>query len=161
ANASAHRRRRKRGHAQATFAGADRMGQAHGSKIQWPGKERDEVRSEISFRLHWKGLAAAVFAGAIMLVLPTGPKAQQVVAFVNGQPITVLDIEHRAKFLQMSSKKVPSRKEVMDSLIDEILEITEAKRFGLEIPDEQVNDSYNLVATRMGIDGPKLTQLLT
>jgi len=119
------------------------------------------VRSEISFRVHWKGLAAAAFASAIMLILPTAATAQQVVAFVNGQPITVLDIEHRAKFLQMSNKKVPSRKEVMDSLIDEILEITEAKRYGLDIPDEQVNESYNLVASRMGIDGPKLTQLLT
>ena len=119
------------------------------------------MRSEISFRVHWKGLAAVAFAGAIMLALPNIATAQQVVAFVNGQPITVLDIEHRSKFLQMSNKKVPSRKEVMDSLIDEILEITEAKRYGLDIPDEQVNKSYNTVATRMGLDGPKLTQLLT
>jgi peptidyl-prolyl cis-trans isomerase SurA len=120
------------------------------------------VRLEISFHVPWKGLAAAAFAGAIVLALPSAATAQQVVAFVNGQPITVLDIEHRAKFLQMSNKnKPPSRKEVMDSLIDEILEITEAKRFGLDIPDEQVNESYNTVATRMGIDAPKLTQLLT
>jgi peptidyl-prolyl cis-trans isomerase SurA len=119
------------------------------------------VRSGISFRLHGTGLAAAVFAGAIMLGLPSAASAQQVVLFVNGQPITNLDIEHRAKFLQMSSKKVPSRKEVLDSLIDEILETTEAKRFGLDIPDEQVNESYKTVATRMGIDVPKLTQLLT
>jgi peptidyl-prolyl cis-trans isomerase SurA len=119
------------------------------------------VRSGISFRLHWRGLAAAAFVGAIMLGLPSAATAQQVVLFVNGQPITNLDIEHRAKFLQMSSKKVPSRKEVLDSLIDEILEITEAKRFGLDIPDDQVNDSYKLVATRMGVDPPKLTQLLT
>jgi peptidyl-prolyl cis-trans isomerase SurA len=119
------------------------------------------VRSEISFRLHWRSFAAAAFIGAIMLALPSAAGAQQVAVFVNGQPITNLDIEHRAKFLQMSNKKVPTRKEVLDSLIDEILEITEAKRFGLDIPDEQVNESYNTVATRMGIDGPKLTQLLT
>jgi peptidyl-prolyl cis-trans isomerase SurA len=118
------------------------------------------VRSEIFFRVHWKGLAAVAFAGAIMLALPNIATAQQVVAFVNGQPITVLDIEHRSKFLQMSNKKVPSRKEVMDSLIDEILEITEAKRYGLDIPDEQVNESYNTVATRMGLDGPKLKRRL-
>jgi peptidyl-prolyl cis-trans isomerase SurA len=119
------------------------------------------MRSGISFRLHWAGLVAAIFAGAIMLGLPSAASAQQVALFVNGQPITNLDIEHRAKFLQMSSKKVPSRKEVLDSLIDEILETTEAKRFGLDIPDEQVNESYKTVATRMGIDPPKLTQLLT
>jgi peptidyl-prolyl cis-trans isomerase SurA len=119
------------------------------------------VKSEFSFRFHWKSIAAAAFVGAIMLGAPSAATAQQVVLFVNGQPITNLDIEHRAKFLQMSNKKVPTRKEVLDSLIDEILETTEAKRFGLDIPDEQVNDSYNTVATRMGIDGPKLTQMLT
>lgn len=118
------------------------------------------MRSEISFRIHWKDLAAAAFAGAMMLALPSAATAQQVVAFVNGQPITNLDIEHRSKFLQMSSKKVPSRKEVLDSLIDEILETTEAKRFGLDVPDEQVNESYKTVASRMNIDAQKLTQLL-
>jgi peptidyl-prolyl cis-trans isomerase SurA len=118
------------------------------------------VRSEPYFRVHWRGIAVAAFVGASMLALPTAATAQQVVAFVNGQPVTNLDIEHRAKFLQMTTKKVPSRKEVMDSLIDEILETVEAKRYGLEVPDDQVNDSYKLVATRMGLDAEKLTQLL-
>jgi peptidyl-prolyl cis-trans isomerase SurA len=119
------------------------------------------VRSETSFSAQCGRMAAAAFAGALLLALPTAATAQQVVAFVNGQPVTNLDIEHRAKFLQMTTKKVPSRKEVMDSIIDEILEIVEAKRYGLEVPDEQVNDSYKLVATRMGLDADKLTQLLT
>jgi peptidyl-prolyl cis-trans isomerase SurA len=118
------------------------------------------VRSEIASRIRWKAFAAATFAVAIMLAAPLNAYAQQVVAFVNGQPITTLDIEHRAKFLQMSSKKVPPRKEVLDSLIDEILEIAEAKRYGLDVPDAQVDESYNTVATRMGIDAQKLTQLL-
>ncbi len=118
------------------------------------------MRSEIASRIRWKAFAAATFAGAIMLAAPPNACAQQVVAFVNGQPITTLDIEHRAKFLQMSSKKVPPRKEVLDSLIDEILEIAEAKRYGLDVPDAQVDESYNTVASRMGIDAQKLTQLL-
>jgi peptidyl-prolyl cis-trans isomerase SurA len=118
------------------------------------------VRSETASRIRWKVFAAATFAVAIMLAAPPNAYAQQVVAFVNGQPITTLDIEHRAKFLQMSSKKVPPRKEVLDSLIDEILEIAEAKRYGLDVPDAQVDESYNTVASRMGIDAQKLTQLL-
>ncbi len=118
------------------------------------------MRSEIASQVRWKAFAAAMLAATVMLATPRAAGAQQVVAFVNGQPITNLDIEHRAKFLQMSSKKVPPRKEVIDSLIDEILEIGEAKRYGLDVPDLQVDDSYNTVATRMGIDAPKLTQLL-
>jgi peptidyl-prolyl cis-trans isomerase SurA len=106
-------------------------------------------------------LAAAAVISGTMLAAPPIANAQQIVAFVNGQPITVLDVQHRAKFLQMSTKKEPSRREVLDSLIDEVLETTEAKRFGLDIPDSDVDSSYNTVATRMGIDGEKLTQLLT
>ncbi len=42
--------------------------------------------------------------------------AQEVVLFVDGQPITALDIEQRAKFLEMSIHKAPTRQEVIDSL---------------------------------------------
>jgi peptidyl-prolyl cis-trans isomerase SurA len=118
------------------------------------------VRSEIASRIRWKAFAAAMLAAAALVAAPRAAGAQQVVAFVNGQPITALDIEHRAKFLQMSGKKAATRKEVIDSLIDEILEITEAKRFGLDIPDSQVEESYNTVAARMGMDAQKLTQVL-
>ena len=101
---------------------------------------------------------ALVIAAAT--TLPAVAHAQQVFALVNGQPITVLDIEHRSKFLQLSTKKVPPRREVLDSLIDEILEVTEAKRFGLDVSDADVDAQYKGVATRMGIDADKLTQIL-
>jgi peptidyl-prolyl cis-trans isomerase SurA len=103
-------------------------------------------------------LTALVLAAAT--TLPAVSHAQQVVAFVNGQPITTLDIEHRSKLMQLSSKKVPPRREVLDGLIDEILEVTEAKRFGLDVSDADVDAQYGAVATRMGIDADKLTQLL-
>jgi peptidyl-prolyl cis-trans isomerase SurA len=104
--------------------------------------------------------AAAMFAAAIVLFAASTAAAQQVVAFVNGQPITTLDVEHRSKFIQLSTKKTPTRKEALDSLIDEILEVTEAKRFGIDVPEAQVENSYALVATRMGLDEAKLTQIL-
>ncbi len=118
------------------------------------------MRSLIPPRVRWKAFAASLVAAAIGFATPSASRAQQVVAFVNGQPITNLDIEHRSKFIQMSSKKVPPRREVLDSLIDEILEITEAKRFSLDVPDVDVDRSYADVATRMGFDAPKLTQIL-
>jgi peptidyl-prolyl cis-trans isomerase SurA len=118
------------------------------------------VMSQTLPRVRLQSFVAAVLAAVITLVAPSLSSAQQVVVFVNGQPITSLDIEHRAKFIQMSSKKVPSRREVLDSLIDEILEVTEAKRFGLDVPDSDVDSSYKGVATRMGVDAQKLTQIL-
>jgi peptidyl-prolyl cis-trans isomerase SurA len=97
---------------------------------------------------------------ATTLLAVSAARAQQVVVFVNGQPITNLDVEHRAKFIQLSTKKVPSRKEALDSLIDEVLEVNEAKRFNIDISDSEIDNSYATVATRMGIDQAKLTQLL-
>jgi peptidyl-prolyl cis-trans isomerase SurA len=102
------------------------------------------------------GILAAALAAA-----PSGASAQQVVAFVNGQPITTLDLEHRAKFIQLSTKKQPSRKEALDSIIDELLEIAEAKRYTIDISDSDVESNYKLVAKRMGLDEQKLTQILT
>ncbi len=118
------------------------------------------MTSQIPAHTSWQALAATLFAVAIILIAPGTASAQQVVAFVNGQPITTLDVEHRSKFLFLSSRKQASRKEVLDSLIDEILEVTEAKRYTIDVSDEQVDTSYAQVATRMGVDAQKLTQIL-
>jgi len=111
-----------------------------------------------------RGIRSGVLASAIVAAFALfglhKAHAQQVVVFVNGQPITTLDLEHRTKFILLSSKKQPSRKEAIDSLIDEILEINEAKHFGIEVPEADVENSYAGVATRMGMDAQKLTQLL-
>lgn len=107
-----------------------------------------------------KYFIAVLLATAVAVTVGSAARAQQIVALVNGQPITALDVEHRSKFMQMSSKKVPPRKEVIDSLIDEILEINEAKRFTLDVPDADVDNAFAGVATRMGLDPPKLAQLL-
>lgn len=103
---------------------------------------------------------AIMFAAAIALAAPGPARAQEVVVFVNGHPITALDVEQRSKFMQLSTKKVPARKEVLDSLIDEILEVNEAKRYGVDVPDSMIDSSFASVANRMGIDTQKLTQVL-
>ena len=48
----------------------------------------------------------------------------------------------------------------MDSLIAEIHQITEARHHDVEISDEEVEDAYQKVATRMGLDRTRLTRLL-
>jgi peptidyl-prolyl cis-trans isomerase SurA len=88
-------------------------------------------------------------------------RAQEVVVMVDGQPITQLDIDHRAKFIEMSTRKAPARQEVINSLIDEILEIREGKRFSVDPGAADVNDQFNTVAHNMGVDGEKLEQMLT
>ena len=87
-------------------------------------------------------LVAIMLAAAVVLGTSATARSQQVVAIVNGAPITTLDIEHRAKFMQLSTKKVPARKEVLDGLIDENLKLNEAKRYGIEIPEAEVDKAF-------------------
>jgi peptidyl-prolyl cis-trans isomerase SurA len=104
-------------------------------------------------------VVAALVALAVVAITPVA-RAQEVIVLVDGVPITQLDIDHRAKFLEMSTHKPPTRQQAIDSLIDEILELREAKRYGMEANDSDVNNAFNNVASNMGVDIQKLAQML-
>jgi peptidyl-prolyl cis-trans isomerase SurA len=116
--------------------------------------------SQIPIRTLCNAFAGAMVALAGLLAVPAAGRAQEVVALVDGQPITALDIEQRAKFIQMSTQKAPSRKVVLDGLIDEVLEIREAGKFNINVPDAEVDNAFANISSRMGTDPAKLTQML-
>jgi peptidyl-prolyl cis-trans isomerase SurA len=110
-------------------------------------------------------LSAAKCLAATMLVaaaLPATPARAQVVVVVvvNGEPITALDIEQRSKLTQLSTHKTPSRQEVIDELITEKLKVREAKKFGLEVTNAEVDQAYGQMAGRMRLSADQLTQQL-
>jgi peptidyl-prolyl cis-trans isomerase SurA len=107
-------------------------------------------------RGHW---SAAMLISAV-LILPSAVRAQQVVVIVNGEPITALDIEQRSKLNQLSTHKVPPRQEVLDELITDILKVKEAKKWGLEVSDADVDSAYANMASRMRMTADQMTQLL-
>jgi peptidyl-prolyl cis-trans isomerase SurA len=76
--------------------------------------------------------------------------AQQVVALINGDPITAIDITQRTKLIQVSAHRTPTRQEVLDELIDEKLKLQIAKRYRLEITDNEVDESFKNIAARAG-----------
>jgi peptidyl-prolyl cis-trans isomerase SurA len=111
--------------------------------------------------LFYRGsLATAVLAVGLIFADGTIAHAQQVAVLVNGVPITQLDIEQRSKLEQLSTQKPPPRQEVINNLIDEILEVREAKRFEIDVPDSELQKSYSTIAERMGVDSQKLTEML-
>jgi peptidyl-prolyl cis-trans isomerase SurA len=118
------------------------------------------VMSQTTIRALCRAFAVAALAAASLLAVPAVGRAQEVVVLVDGEPVTALDIEQRAKFIQMSTQKTPTRKEVLDGLIDEILEIREAKKFGINVPDSEVDNAFVSVGTRLGADTTKLTAML-
>jgi len=104
-------------------------------------------------------------AAALMLTAMGigGAQAQNVAAFVNGEPITALDIDARSKFHEVSSPthKAPSRQEVLDELINEKLQIREGKRWGIDPSDNDVDQAFTSTAQRMHQTTEQFVQMLT
>jgi peptidyl-prolyl cis-trans isomerase SurA len=101
--------------------------------------------------------------GAVLVIVTAGftrPAAAQVVVIVNGDPITAYDVEQRTKFNQLATRKRPSRKEVIDELIDEKLKIQVGQRYKVIIPDKNVDSSYATMSKRMNMSADQLTQML-
>ncbi len=95
-----------------------------------------------------------------MPMLAAAAQAQHVIVIVNGEPITALDVEQRSKFNQLSTQKAPPRQEVIDELITEKLKVREAKKFGLEVSDTDIDSSLTAMASRMRMTPEMLTQQL-
>jgi peptidyl-prolyl cis-trans isomerase SurA len=109
------------------------------------------------YRLILFGLLAVAAVAA-----PGYANAQLVVAVVNGDPITNFDIEQRTKLATASAPdhKPPSRKDVLDELIDEKLKVQLLRRFSIEGVDKDVDNAYANMARRMHISVKEFTDQL-
>ena len=105
-------------------------------------------------------VAVACVAGAMLLAWPASAPAQQVVVLVNGTPITSYDIEQRTRLEHLSTHKTPTRQEVIDLLINDRVKLNEAKRFGIDISDSDVDNAFAGMASNMGLKPPQLVQAL-
>jgi peptidyl-prolyl cis-trans isomerase SurA len=96
----------------------------------------------------------------VLTVCLARPAAAQVVAIVNGDPITAYDIAQRTKFNQLATRKTQGRKEVLDELIDEKLKIQVGERYKMRISNKDVESSYAQMGRRMNLSADQLTQML-
>jgi peptidyl-prolyl cis-trans isomerase SurA len=105
----------------------------------------------------------AIAATAIMIAAMGGAHAQNVAAFVNGEPITQLDVDARVKLLEAMTPthKAPPRQDVLDELIDEKLKIREAKRWGIDPSDDDMNGAFAQAAQHAQQNTDQFVQTLT
>lgn len=87
-------------------------------------------------------------------------RAQTVVVMVNGEPITSYDIDQRSKLTQLSTRKTPSRQEVIEDLINEKVKIKEGKKFGIDPSASDIDSSFANMGSRMRMSPEQLTQTL-
>ena len=105
-------------------------------------------------------LAAALLLAACFTAWPH-PAPAQVVVIVNGAPITALDIEHRAKLIQLITRKPPSRQDAINELIDDKLKLFIAKRYGVEPTDAEIDSNFADIAKRGRMTPQQFTQNLS
>jgi peptidyl-prolyl cis-trans isomerase SurA len=99
-------------------------------------------------------------AMAFACAIGSAPAHAQVVVLVNGDPITVFDIEQRTRLEQMSSRKALAREEVLNMLIDDKLKLFIAKRYSFEVSDKDIDNSFATIAQRMHATPQQFAQRL-
>lgn len=87
-------------------------------------------------------------------------RAQAVVVVVNGEPITAFDIEQRTKLIVLTTKKTPSRTEVIEDLISDKVKIKEGKRFGIIYGPAEIDAAFAGMGTRMRLTSEQLAKSL-
>ena len=130
-----------------------------------PGKESFQTEGAafsdmMIFPLRFSLLVLACAAVMATAVGIAPLHAQSVAVMVNGEPITQFDIDQRMRLMSMSGQKAPSRKAVMEELIDEKLKIREAKKYGVDPSSADIDSSYATMGQRMGLSADQLTQVL-
>ncbi|PZR84356.1 MAG: hypothetical protein DLM68_12930, partial [Hyphomicrobiales bacterium] len=97
-------------------------------------------------RLRLCGAVAAV--AAFMALAGSSAFAQEIVASINGDPITNIDIDERMKMLRVL-RKPATRDAALESLFTDRLEIHEAGKFGVDPKDSDISQQIVKVAQDM------------
>jgi peptidyl-prolyl cis-trans isomerase SurA len=103
-------------------------------------------------RSPWSRLGAPLAAALVLaaaLAWPGPAAAQQVVARVNGEPITAVDLAQRMRLKQISGDKNITRQQTLDELIDEQLKLQTAARYRIDISEAEVDGVVANMAARM------------
>lgn len=100
-------------------------------------------------------------AALIALAGLAGPAIAQVVALVNGAPITELDVAQRIKLTQVTTHKSISRQDALKALVDDQLKIFIAKRYGIDASDKDVESAFANMAQRSHVTSKQMEEQMT
>ena len=108
---------------------------------------------------HFGRAAAAAMVGLVLTVAMAAPSLAATVVTVNGTPITDTQVDQRLRLFSMEGNKT-GRKGATDQLIDEALQMEEAKRLGITVSNAQVDEGLQQVSRNIKISQDKLIQML-
>jgi len=113
-------------------------------------------------------VASMIVALVLLLALPKGPdraSAQElsIKVLVNDDPISDYDIDQRTRFLAITTQRQPSpelKKEATDLLIDERLQIQQARKLGVTPDDDDMTRILEDMAKKNNLSVDGLTTAL-
>lgn len=108
----------------------------------------------------WGRAASAILVSAVLLASAAMPAmAQSVRATVNGTPITDLQVAQRQKLFSMEGNRGGS-KGALEQLVDEAIQLAEAKRLGITVTNAQIDEALLQIARNMNVSQDKLVAML-
>jgi len=108
----------------------------------------------------WWRAAGAMIVGVILSLGAAMPAlAQGVRVTVNGTPITDMQVAQRVKLFAIEGNSGGTRG-ATEQLIDEAIQIAEAKRLGITVTNAQIDDALLQIARNMSIGQERLVALL-
>ena len=101
----------------------------------------------------------AMFIGlALALTLGSAAWAATVVT-VNGEPISDVQVDQRLRLFRMEGNNA-GRNGAMQQLIDEAIQIQEAKRLGITVSNAQVDEAFLQIARNLNVSRDRLQAML-
>lgn len=104
-------------------------------------------------------ISSAFLAAALLVALAGEALAQSSIKVIVGdQPITSYEIAQRARFIQLTQRGGNPTKVATEELIDEKLQLAEARRRGITVSDAEVNEAFAGIAGRLKMSPDQLTK---
>ncbi len=108
----------------------------------------------------WGRTVSALIVGILLSVAAAMPTlAQSARVTVNGTPITDVQISQRVKLFALEGNRGGS-KGATEQLINEAIQLAEAKRLGISVSNAQVDDAFLQIARNLKMSSDKLRQML-
>lgn len=98
-----------------------------------------------------KRLTMAALAAA-WLCVPALAEGQGIVAVVNDQAVTTRDIDQRIKLLKSFGSDNVTRKEALQSLVDDQVKLSEAKKLNIVVADKMIDQRLSQMAASNKVD---------
>jgi peptidyl-prolyl cis-trans isomerase SurA len=101
----------------------------------------------------------AILIGAVLALGSVNAAMAATVVTVNGEPISDVQVDQRLRLFQLEGNQT-GRSGAQKQLIDEAIQMQEAKRLGVTVSNAQVDEALLSIARNMNVSRDRLLQVL-